>query len=148
MRKPKLKLKLGNRHKVKMEIARYLMERYAPEATLKCLRRSPRTKRGRRYTYLRVARPDSNESNTIHWAPENGLASLLHEIGHHRIEGRTDPKEGMEQMVAEASAWRWAEWAAGQENLWFDYDQADKAFASYSRQMPIRINWRKRDVFK
>jgi len=50
-------------------------------------------------------------------------------------------------VIAEANAWRWAEWAAGQENLWFDYDTADKAFASYSRKMPIRIDWRKRDVF-
>ena len=147
MRKPKLKLKLGNRHKVRMEIALYLMERYAPEATLKCLRQSPRTKRGKRTSYLLVANADSSEPNTIHWALENGLTALLHEIGHHRIEGRANPKKGMEEVIAEAIAWRWAEWAAGHENLWFDYDGADRAFASYTKRMPIKINWRKRDVF-
>lgn len=146
MPKPRVKVKLGNRPKVKMEIARYLVTRYAPEARLILLRRSPRTKKGRRYTYIDVARPDSHENNEIHWSPENGLAALLHEIGHHRIEGRSETKK-KDELLSEALAWLWAEWAAQQENLWFDYHQADAAFASYTGKAPISINWRKRNVF-
>lgn len=141
----KTHIKLGNRPRVKKQIAAYLVARYAPGATLAF--RAVRTKTGKRTSAVYLARATSADLNEIVWLPEGGLTSLLHEIGHHRLEGHGKAKSDMDEIVNEALAWRWAEWAAQQENLWFDYKTADSSFATYTRSAPIKINWRKKDVF-
>ena len=147
MAKAAVKLKPGNRAKVRREIADYLVARYAPGLTLKvadCRIGRKRT----RVSMVRVARADSADPNMLVWQPLNGgFTTLLHEIGHHRLEGHGTPKSALAEIVNEAVAWRWAEWAARQENLWFDYEMADRDFATYTRSAPIKINWRKKDVF-
>lgn len=145
MPKPRIILKRGNRAAVKREIAQYLVARYAAGATLAF--RMVRTRTGKRTSAVYLARATSPDYNEIVWLPENGLTSLLHEIGHHRLEGHGKPKSGIDEIVNEAMAWRWAEWAAQQENLWFDYKIADTSFATYTKAAPIKINWRKKDVF-
>ena len=141
----KVRIKLGNRPKVKREIAKYLVTRYAPGAVVAF--RMSRTSKGKRTSAVYVGRANSMDPNEIVWLPESGLTSLLHEIGHHRLEGHGKPKSDMDEIVNEALAWRWAEWAAQQENLWFDYTMADRCFATYTKRAPLKIDWRRKDVF-
>lgn len=143
----RLTVKTGAQQRVKREIAEYLVARYAPGLTLK-VRDHRIGKKRVRGSAVYVARADSADPNVLVWCPQNGgLTALLHEIGHHRLEGHRVPKSSLEELVNEAVAWRWAEWAARQENLWFDYEMADRDFATYTKDAPLKINWRKRDVF-
>ena len=140
------KVSHGTQPRVKRQIAEYLALKYAAGADL--VFRDARTPRGKRTSEVRLGAAESGDPNWIVWAPESGgLTVLLHEIGHHRLEGHGTPKSALDQVVNEALAWRWAEWAARQENLWFDYALADRNFASYTRKAPLRINWRNKDVF-
>lgn len=140
------KVKLGNRPRVKRQIAEYLVLAYAPGATLKV--KDVRTPKGKRTAKIQIGDAASTDPNVILWTPLSGLSSLLHEIGHHRMEGHGIAKTPMDELVNEAVAWRWAEWAARQENLWFDYSMADKCFATYAGKAPLKIDWRFKDVFK
>jgi len=141
------KIKLGNRPAVKKQIAEYLVLTYAPGAVLKVS--EVRTKKGKRTAKIQIGDAASADPNVIMWTPANGgLTALLHEIGHHRLEGHGLPKTPMDELVNEAVAWRWAEWAARQENLWFDYSMADRCFATYAGKAPLKIDWRCKDVFK
>lgn len=147
MAKRGIRLKPGDRTKVKKEIAAFLVARYAPGVVLRIADYRIGKKR-HRTSVVHIADADSADPNELVWLPENGgLTALLHEIGHHRLEGHRTPKSALEEVVNEALAWRWAEWCARQENLWFDYQMAERDFATYTRKAPLKINWRKRDVF-
>jgi len=148
MPKPLVKIKRGNSARVRREIAEYLVTRYAPGLTLKIADYRIGRRKRTRASAVYIGKAASADPNLLVWQPQNGgLTTLLHEIAHHRMEGHGAPKSALDEVVNESVAWRWAEWAAQQENLWFDYSMADRDFATYTRKAPIKINWRKRDIF-
>ena len=140
-----VKIKPRMTEKVRTEIAHYLVMRYAPGAELRVQRATATPK-------VTIGEAESADPNVIVWAPRDGLTSLLHEIGHHRLEGHAPPGAGLEVLREEAAAWVWAEWAAWQECLWFDYAYAARCFAGHvtsyaketGREFPIRLDWRRR----
>ena len=102
---------------------------------------------------MEVGAAESSEPNDLYWSPRESFTVLLHEIGHHRLTGHTAPTRGLDQLVDEALAWVWAEWAASEENLWFNYRAAEKYFATYveayrketGRKFPFTIQWHKKE---
>ena len=140
----KVMVKRGNTPQTRAEIAQYLVLRWAPGAELRVRKAVD--------AGISVQRAEEPGPDIIQWCPEVGLTQLLHEIGHYRMAPRLSSAEGKlirpEVVVEEARAWAWAEWAARQENLNFDYAQAERCFASYTvgakarMYIPLRMKWR------
>ena len=83
------------------------------------------------------------------WRPSHGLTGLLHEIGHYRLRhfGPLHLERGLiaptETVVwEEVTAWLWAERAARRHHTPFDYQQAERNFSTYCRQVRIAWRWR------
>ena len=86
----------------------------------------------------------------IQWAVTHGLASLLHELGHHRLRhDRLGEFKGIvrvDELAEEAEAWLWAEERARRHEVKIDYKLADKWFETYCKgrrkEGVVLINWR------
>ena len=124
---------------VKRSPSERLLERYIPGAIL-------RIKWGGRRTES-VSVDDEAGTITVRWNPASGFTTLLHEIGHYRLRHHGPAQLEREliapkasTILAEVAAWLWAERAARRHRLTFDYDRANRAFRTYTRD--VQIAWR------
>lgn len=127
------KLKTGRVRKTRLEIARYLMLRYAQEVKLVI-----KPGGADRLDFDEGQRDEA----VIVFDPREGLTLLLHELGHWNTLERT--KTAKSVIEEEVFAWEWAERAARRENLWFDYHKANEKFDSYAElhNVEVRIKWK------
>jgi len=99
---PGVRVKTRNTTSVRLEIAKYLVMRYAPEIELAIARIDE-------LGVLDLQRR-ALEPNRIRWSPVEGLTVLLHELGHHRTLARLSPLTDTREcgVLEEAVAWWWA----------------------------------------
>lgn len=120
------------------------MERYGRGVVLKG---SLKPLRGAYYDW-------NNGKPFITWSVPQGLSSLLHELGHHRLRhDRVPENEGIiliDSIAEEAEAWLWAEERAWRHDIKFDRAGADKWFETYCTQHwkkgVVAIQWRRRSA--
>ena len=139
-----MRLKARLNHKTRLEIARYLVLRWAPGAEL-------HVRENHSNSAHHITDPATPGPDEIVWAPCEGLTVLLHEIGHYRVGRRISGAMGegkLGEVAEEALAWYWAEYAARVENLWFDYRAGDKWFRTYAKSIPLTVRWRYRDAYR
>lgn len=85
----------------------------------------------------------AEKGHSIHWAVNDGLSVLLHELGHHACKHRRDSCCDSARLEEEAEAWIWAEKWAYRHGIKFDYKAANKAFENYQAGRPVMVmNWR------
>ena len=127
------------RQQLRLQLARFLMARYAADVELRILRT-----KGNPKAWIWIQSDGSQETERIDWANGDGLTSLLHEIGHHRVRETPSGETGdtLISLIWEARAWVWGEECARRENLYFNYELADRSFATHAGELPVRINWR------
>lgn len=130
------RVKTGRTRQTRLEIARYLMLRYAPEVELEI-------KPGGADRLLFDERTGADPK--IIFDPREGLTLLLHELGHWNTLREIKDCSTIEE---EAVAWAWAERCARRENLWFDYNKAESCFEGYMKPdkkrrfwMPLQMQW-------
>ncbi len=119
-------------------IARQLMAIYAPGVTLVI--------REDKEAHVLTEEPSEGQPlQTVYWNWKEGLTGLLHEIGHlhvSKVPGTASLPEDVSNVIEEAFAWTFAERAAKQHGIWFDYHHADRCYATYTGKLPVRMAWR------
>ena len=123
--------------KARVELAEYLVMRYAPGVTFRLVPGG----------VDRIFIAEHVEEGELIYDPRKGLTTLLHELGHWATRKQAEAVKSV--LEDEALAWAWAERCARRENLWFDYDEAERCFEAHKleqaagrRVVPVGISWR------